>query len=192
MTPLGLHHLFDTGHHYGPGPWVNNLSRPEWNPTYYHKADAYGIGFDRTPGGSNASSQYASDISTLLNDPKTCPEEYLLWFHHLPWDYRLDDGHTLWDGLALHYQKGVNQVNDMILTWQKAKSFISENQYKEVNMLLEIQLKEARWWRDACLLYFQTFSKMELPDGVDKPEHTLKYYQSLKFPYAPGIRPQWN
>jgi len=192
MTPLGLHHLFDTGHHYGPGPWVNNLSRPEWNPTYYHKADENGIGFDRTPGGSNASSQYAREISTLMNDLETCPEQYLLWFHHLPWDYRLKNGRTLWDGLALHYQKGVDQVRGMLLTWENAKSFISDEQYKEVHMLLKIQLKEARWWRDACLLYFQTFSKMELPDGVDKPAHTLKYYQSLKFPYAPGIRPQWN
>jgi alpha-glucuronidase len=192
MTPLGLHHLMATGHHYGPGPWVNNLSRPEWNPTYYHKADENGIGFDRTPAGSNATSQYAVEISTLWNNLETCPEKYLLWFHHLPWDYRLKDGQTLWDGLALHYQKGVDQVKEMLLTWDNAKSFISEDQYKEVHMLLEIQLKEAKWWRDACLLYFQTFSKMELPEGVGKPAHTLKYYQSLKFPYAPGIRPQWR
>jgi len=192
MTPLGLHHLFDTGHHYGPGPWVNNLSRPEWNPTYYHKADENGIGFDRTPGGSNATSQYAREISTMMNSLETCPEEYLLWFHHLPWDYRLKNGRTLWDGLALQYQKGVDQVRAMLLTWENAKPFISEEQYKEVYMLLKIQLNEAKWWQDACLLYFQTFSKMELPDGVDKPAHTLKYYQSLKFPYVPGIRPQWN
>jgi alpha-glucuronidase len=192
MTPLGLHHLFDTGHHYGPGPWVNNLGRPEWNPTYYHKADENGIGFDRTPSGSNATSQYAPEIRSMLNDLETCPEKYLLWFHHLPWDYRLKDGQTLWDGLALHYQKGVDQVKEMLLTWDDAKSFISEDQYNEVHMLLEIQLKEARWWRDACLLYFQTFSGMELPEGVEKPAHTLEYYQSLKFPYAPGIRPQWR
>jgi len=192
MTPLGLHHLFDTGHHYGPGPWVNNLSRPEWNPTYYHKADENGIGFDRTPSGSNATAQYAQEISSMMNNLESCPEKYLLWFHHLPWDYRLKDGQTLWDGLALHYQKGVDQVKEMLLTWDDAKSFISEDQYKEVQMLLEIQLKEAKWWRDACLLYFQTFSKMELPDGVEKPAHTLEYYQSLKFPYAPGIRPQWR
>ena len=192
MTPLGLHHLFDTGHHYGPGPWVNNLSRPEWNPTYYHKADENGIGFDRTPSGSNATSQYAREISTEMNNLETCPEKYLLWFHHLPWDYRLKDGRTLWDGLALHYQKGVDQVKEMLLTWDNARSYISEDQYKEVQMLLEIQLKEAKWWRDACLLYFQTFSKMELPEGVEKPAHTLEYYKSLKFPYAPGIRPQWR
>jgi len=192
MTPLGLHHLFDTGHHYGPGPWVSDLSRPEWNPTYYHNADKNGIGFDRTPSGSNATSQYAKEISTWLNDPETCPEEYLLWFHHLPWDYKLKSGRTLWDGLALNYQKGVDQVKDMQVTWESARSYISEDQYAELCMLLDIQLKEAKWWRDACLLYFQTFSRKELPDGVEEPGNTLKYYQSLKFPFAPGIRPRWD
>lgn len=192
MTPLGLHHLFDTGHHYGPGPWVSNLSRPEWNPTYYHKADENGIGFDRTPGGSNATVQYASELSSIWNNLETCPEEYLLWFHHLPWDYRLKNGQTLWDGLALKYQKGVDQVKEMLVSWESAKTYISESQYTEVRMLLDIQLKEALWWKDACLLYFQTYSKKELPDGVEKPIHTLDYYQSLKFPFAPGIRPQWD
>jgi alpha-glucuronidase len=192
MTPLGLHHLFDTGHHYGPGPWVNNLGRPEWNPTYYHQAETYGIGFDRTPGGSNASSLYAPEISSLMNDPGSCPEKYLLWFHHLPWDYQLKDGHSLWDGLALHYQKGVDQVRDMISTWDRAGSFLNESQYREVRMLLDIQLKEAIWWKDACLLYFQTFSGMELPEGVEPPLHNLPYYRSLRFPFAPGTRPRWN
>ncbi|WP_424277014.1 alpha-glucuronidase family glycosyl hydrolase, partial [Eudoraea sp.] len=92
MTPMGLHHLMDTGHHYGPGPWVGDLSRPEWNPTYYHNADKNGIGFDRTPSGSNATSQYAPEMAKIFNDPETCPEEYLLWFHHLPWDYKLKNG----------------------------------------------------------------------------------------------------
>ncbi len=192
MNPLGLHHIFDTGHHYGPGPWVGNLSRPEWNPTYYHNADEGGIGFDRTPGGSNATAQYAKEISTLINNPKTCPEEYLLWFHHLPWDYQLKNGETLWNGLALHYQKGVEEVKDMCSTWESVKPYISKDQHEEVRMLLEIQLKEAKWWRDACLLYFQSFSKMKLPAGVEKPKHTLEYYQSLKFPFAPGIRPRWD
>jgi len=192
MNPLGLHHLFDTNHHYGPGPWVGNLGRPEWNPVYYHNADEYGIGFDRTPSGSNATSQYAQEIATLVNDPKTCPEKYLLWFHHLPWDYQLKNGNTLWNALALHYQKGVDQVKEMILSWEKAKPYMSEDQYNEVNMLLKIQLDEAIWWKDASLVYFQTFSKMELPVGVEKPLHTLEYYQSLKFPFAPGIRPQWD
>ncbi|WP_299163844.1 alpha-glucuronidase family glycosyl hydrolase [uncultured Eudoraea sp.] len=186
MTPMGLHHLMDTGHHYGPGPWVGDLSRPEWNPTYYHNADKNGIGFDRTPTGSNATSQYAPEIAKIFNDPETCPEEYLLWFHHLPWDYELKNGRILWDALALKYQKGVDQVEEMISTWKQVKTYISDDQYNEVRMLLEIQLQEAKWWRNASLLYFQTFSGRELPDGVGRPEENLEYYKSLKFPYAPG------
>ncbi|WP_089890800.1 alpha-glucuronidase family glycosyl hydrolase [Kriegella aquimaris] len=192
MNPLGLHHIFDTGHHYGPGPWVSELSRPEWNPVYYHKADEKGIGFNRTPSGSDATAQYAPELAKIFNDPKTCPEEYLLWFHHLPWDYKLKNGHTLWDGLALKYQQGVDQVKTMIVTWDDSKQYITPEQHNEVRMLLQIQLREAKWWRDACLLYFQTFSKQALPEGVNKPTKTLAYYKSLKFPFAPGIRPQWH
>lgn len=192
MNPLGLHHIFDTGHHYGPGPWVSELSRPEWNPTYYHKADGNGIGFDRTPSGSNATAQYAAPLRTQWSDPKTCPEELLLWFHHLPWDYKLKNGRSLWDGMALKYQEGVNQVVEMISTWDKMTVYVSQEQHKEVSMLLQIQLKEAKWWRDACLLYFQTYSKKELPVGVEKPKKTLAYFRSLKFPFAPGIRPRWD
>jgi alpha-glucuronidase len=192
MNPLGLHHIFDTGHHYGPGPWVSELSRPEWNPTYYHQADENGIGFDRTPNGSNATVQYAEPLRSKFNDPKSCPEEYLLWFHHLPWDYELKNGNTLWDGMALKYQEGVDQVQAMISTWEKSKPYISNEQFEEVQMLLQIQLKEAKWWRDACLLYFQTYSKKELPKGVEKPTQTLEYFKSLKFPFAPGIRPRWD
>ncbi len=192
MNPLGLHHLFDTNHHYGPGPWVSNLSRPEWNPTYYHKADENGIGFNRSSTGSNATSQYAKELETTFNNLQTCPEEYLLWFHHVSWNYKLKNGHTLWNGLALKYQEGVNQVKTMISTWEASKSYISEKQYNEVHMLLKIQLKEAIWWRDASLLYFQTFSKRALPAGVEKPIKNLEYFQSLKFPFAPGIRPHWD
>ncbi|WP_338039269.1 alpha-glucuronidase family glycosyl hydrolase [Maribacter litopenaei] len=192
MNPLGLHHLFDTGHHYGSGPWVNNPGRPDWNPTYYHNADANGIGFDRTTTGSNALEQYSKELAETFGNLRTCPEEYLLWFHHLPWDYTLNNGNTLWDGLALKYQEGVEQVSEMIATWENARNIIADNQYKEVKMLLDIQLKEAKWWRDASLLYFQTFSGKELPDGVPKPKKDLEYYKSLKFPFAPGIRPQWD
>lgn len=192
MNPLGLHHLFDTGHHYGPGPWVGYLSRPEWNPVYYHKADEKGIGFDRSPTGSNATIQYADEVRALFNDIETCPEEYLLWFHHVSWDYKLKSGRTLWDEMGLKYQEGVNQVSEMISTWEVMKPFITEEQFNEVQMLLRIQLKEAKWWKDASLLYFQTFSKKDFPAGVEKTEGTLEHYKSLKFPFAPGIRPRWN
>ncbi len=192
MNPLGLHHMFDTGHHYGPGPWVDNLSRPEWNPVYYHKADEEGIGFDRTKTGSDALSQYAPELREKFGNLETCPEEYLLWFHHLPWDYQLKNGRTLWDGLGIKYQQGVDQVRDMIKTWENMKPFVDQYRHNQVSMLLGIQLKEAKWWRDACMLYFQTFSKMDFPKEMEKPENTLEHYKSLQFPFAPGIRPTWN
>ena len=192
MNPLGLHHLFNTGHHYGPGPWVNNLSRPEWNPTYYHKADGKGIGFNRTVTGSNATAQYANKYSQLMNNPATCPEKYLLWYHHLPWDYKLASGEKLWDGLALQYQKGVDQVREMISTWEKTQKWVSPSQHNEVKMLMQIQLKEAIWWKDASLSYFQQFSKMAFPEGVEKPLNSLEYYQAIEHPFAPGIRPSWD
>lgn len=186
MTPLGLHHIMDTGHHYGPGPWVSNLSRPEWNPTYYHKADTKGIGFNRSKTGSNATAQYAPEVAKIFDDVSTCPEKDLLWFHHLSWDYKLKNGQSLWDGIALKYQQGVNQVAAMNTTWNAMKNYVDEVRFKEVQMLLNIQHKEAKWWRDACLLYFQQYSGKELPKGVEKPTQTLEYFKSLKFPFAPG------
>ena len=186
MTPLGLHHIMDTGHHYGPGPWVSNLSRPEWNPTYYHKADKNGIGFDRSKTGTNATGQYAAEVEQVFDNLKTCPEQDLLWFHHVSWDYKLKNGQTLWNGLALKYQEGVNQVQEMQNTWNKAEKYVDSERFKEVQMLLEIQYKESKWWRDACLLYFQQYSGKELPVGVEKPTQTLESFKSLKFPFAPG------
>ncbi|MFA9192636.1 alpha-glucuronidase family glycosyl hydrolase [Flavobacterium sp. FZUC8N2.13] len=186
MTPLGLHHIMDTGHHYGPGPWVSNLSRPEWNPTYYHKADTKGIGFDRSKTGSNATAQYAPEVAKIFDNVVTCPEKDLLWFHHLSWDYKLKNGEKLWNSLAFKYQEGVNQVASMNATWNKMEHYVDETRFKEVQMLLNIQHKEAKWWRDACLLYFQQFSGKELPKGVEKPTQTLDYFKSLQFPFAPG------
>lgn len=191
MTPLGLHHIMDTDHHYGPGPWVSNLSRPEWNPIYYHKADSLGIGFDRTPTGSNATEQYAPEVAAIFNNLNTCPEEFLLWFHHLSWDYKLKNGNSLWEGMALKYQEGVDQVKDMVSTWNGMQKYIDDQRFKEVQMLLNIQYKEAKWWRDACLLYFEQFSKKELPKSVERPTKSLEYFKSLKFQYAPGIKPRW-
>ncbi|WP_337968889.1 alpha-glucuronidase family glycosyl hydrolase [uncultured Flavobacterium sp.] len=186
MTPLGLHHIMDTGHHYGPGPWVSNLSRPEWNPVYYHKADKNGIGFDRSKTGTNATAQYAPEIEKLFSTLETCPEKDLLWFHHVSWDYKLKNGQTLWNGLALKYQEGVNQVKEMQNIWDKTEKYIDSDRFKEVQMLLKIQYQEAKWWRDACLLYFQQYSGKELPVGVEKPKQSLDYFKSLKFPFAPG------
>lgn len=192
MTPLGLHHIMATSHHYGPGPWVDNLGRPEWNPVYYHRADENGVGFDRTSSGSDALSQYAKPIEEKYISPETTPEKYLLWFHHLPWDYKMVNGKFLWDNIALHYQKGVEQVEEMQATWKNMEQYVNKQEFEKTSMLLKIHLKEAKWWRDACLSYFQQFSNMALPAGVPEPEHDLEYYKSVERPYAPGISPSWN
>lgn len=186
MTPLGLHHLMGTGHHYGPAPWVDNLPRADWNPVYYHKAAADGIGFDRTRTGSDAVDQYFPAVSNVFNDPNKCPEKYLLWFHHLSWDYKMKSGNTLWNEIALRYQKGIDQVRNMQAKWDSLEDAIDPKRHTQVKMLLDIQEQEAIWWKDACLLYFQQFSDRAIPDTVEPPEKKLTYYKSLRFPYAPG------
>jgi alpha-glucuronidase len=186
MTPLGLHHIMTYGSHYGPAPWVDFGSRPDWNCTYYHRADSIGLGFDRTIKGSNALSQYTPSVSAMFSDLKTCPEAYLLWFHHVPWDYKTTSGKTLWNELCFRYYNGVESVRATQKTWDTMSQYIDNQRFTQVKMLLATQEKEAVWWRNACLLYFQTFSKMPIPDGFEKPDRTLDYYKSLKFPYAPG------
>jgi alpha-glucuronidase len=186
MTPLGLHHIMGE-YHYGPGPWINELPRDDWNPSYYHKADQYGIGFNRSPTGVNAVEQYFSPLREQLSDPKTTPEKFLLWFHHLPWDYKIpSSGRTLWRELVYRYYQGAADVKAMAAQWQLLKNKLDPLQFQQVKMAFAIQIQEAQWWRDACVLYFQQFSQRPLPPGFEKPKHTLKYYQQLRFPYAPG------
>jgi alpha-glucuronidase len=186
MTPLGLHHIMGTGHHYGPAPWVNNVGRDDWNPVYYHRADAKGIGFDRTVSGSNALAQYAPEVRKQYENMVTCPEEYLLWFHHVPWTFKMKSGRTLWEELCHRYYAGVDAIKAIRQQWSSLKGLVDQDRFRQVQMLLDMQVKEATWWRNACLLYFQTFSKMPLPAWYEKPAQTLEYYMSLKFPYAPG------
>ena len=186
MTPLGLHHIMATGHHYGPGPWVDNLGRADWNPVYYHHANSYGIGFDRTATGSNALAQYKIEVSDRWKDSNNTDEKYLLWFHHVSWAHKMKSGKNLWEELSYKYQLGVDSVRWMQQKWNGLKNFIDEEKFQQVKMFLSIQEKDAEWWRNACLLYFQTFSKMSLPTGYEKPDHTLEYYKNLRFIYAPG------
>ncbi len=186
MTPLGLAHLMGTTHHYGPAPWVDNAGRPDWNPVYYHRADAEGIGVDRTPAGSNAVAQYAPPLAARFTDLDKTPDKYLLWFHHVPWDHKMKSGRTLWDELVLHYTHGVEDVARMRTAWAKLRPYVDPERYEETAAYLAIQEKEAKWWRDACIAYFQTFSNRPLPPGMAPPEHPLAYYRSLTFPYAPG------
>jgi alpha-glucuronidase len=186
MTPLGLHHLMATGHHYGPGPWVDDLDRADWNPTYYHRADVRGIGFDRTARGSNALAQYAPAVAARYGNPATVPENLLLWFHRLPWDHRMGSGRTLWDELVLRYGRGVSEVRAMRSAWASLAPYVDTSRHAEVAAFLAIQEKEAQWWRDASVAYFQSVSKRPLPPGAPHPPRSLEYYKSLQFPYAPG------
>jgi alpha-glucuronidase len=178
MTPLGLHHIMWGGHHYGPAPWENKFERADWNPVYYHRADAAGLGFDRTETGSNAVAQYSPPVRERFADLRTCPEKFLLWFHHVPWDYRMRSGRTLWDELSLHYQRGVDWVRAARKDWDALRGVIDAERHAEVAKKLAIQERDAAWWRDACLLYFQTFSKRPLPPGVEKPRKTLEEYKA--------------
>jgi alpha-glucuronidase len=187
MTPLGLHHIMGYSHHYGPAPWYDKAERADWNPTYYHKADSVGIGFDRTSTGSNALAQYAPAVQKQFEDVHTCDEKYLLWFHHVPWNYTMKSGSSLWDELCNKYYDGVDSVVWMQHAWSNMKGLIDNERFQQVSMLLNIQHNEAIWWRNACVLYFQTFSKKFLPKGLELPGHDLKYYEQLQFPYAPGI-----
>lgn len=186
MTPLGLHHLMASGHHYGPGPWVDDLERADWNPVYYHRADGAGIGFDRTKAGSDAVSQYAPPVARMFGDIATVPERDLLWFHHVGWDHRMASGRTLWDELVMRYGRGVRGVESMQQRWAGLAPYVDAERHAEVAAFLAIQHNEARWWRDASVAYFQTFSKRPLPAGEAAPEHPLQWYKALRFPYAPG------
>jgi alpha-glucuronidase len=186
MTPLGLHHIMGYGHHYGPAPWYNKASRADWNPVYFHKADSVGIGFNRTATGSNALAQYQPAVRQQFENIATCPEDLLLWFHHVPWDHKMRSGKTLWETLCQKYYTGVDSVRWMQRSWDRMKNYIDDERFKQVKQLLAIQEQEAVWWRNACLLYFQTFSNKPIPAGYEKPDHTLAYYQALSFPYAPN------
>lgn len=170
MMPLGLHHIFKFDHHYGPEPDGFKAEYPiEWCPVYYHKADTAGIGFDRSSHGTDAVGQYAEPYRSLYNDLRTCPETYLLWFHHLPWNYPMRDGRTLWESLNAHYNRGVEATEDYLDTWQRMRPYVEEadhdsgqasgSRWSRVNELLKTQVENAREWRDVCLKYFHSFTR---------------------------------
>jgi len=182
MTPLGLHHLMGEGHHYGPAPWVSGGPRADWTSVYFHRASPEGIGFDRMASGSNAVAQYAPEAGRALS----ADEKNLLWFHRVAWDRKVSSGRTLWDELVVRYDRGVAEVAQMRRTWAAMAPYVDAERHAEVAADLAVQEREAKWWRDACIAYFQTFSKRPLPAGHAPPERPLSYYQSLKFPYAPG------
>jgi alpha-glucuronidase len=182
MTPLGLVHIMATGHHYGPGPWVDNLERPDWNPYHYHGATADGVGYDRTASGSDAVSQYFSPLREQLASRATVPDELLLFFHRVGWREVMRSGRTLWDELVHRYSSGVDGARALRASWDSLRGKVDEQRFGEVAELARIQEYEAKWWRDATLQYFQQFSNMEIPSGYEAPAFPLDFYIGLTCP----------
>jgi alpha-glucuronidase len=170
MTPLGLHHIMKEGHHYGPNPAFNAAWRPDWNNSYYHRADAEGLGFDRSSTGSNAVGQYHVPLREQFDGIDTCPEKFLLWFHHVPWDYRLQSGRTLWEELRFRYDEGVAFVEKILDIWQGLQDGIDPRRHAHVGRRLKQQLKNARLWRKVCLDYFGHFANGDLRLRANKPQ----------------------
>ena len=187
MTPLGLAHQMASNHHYGPGSWMHDQPAPLWNPTYYNRADADGIGFDRTARGSDAVTQYGPALASCWTKLGCVPERYLLWFHHVPWSYRLRSGQTLWNALIDHYDRGVSTVGNMSRTWARLGTRVDEERQRAVSANLKQQLLEAEWWRDASIAYWQSLSKLPLPKGHRPPQHPLSWYESIHIDTLPGF-----
>jgi alpha-glucuronidase len=185
MMPLGLHHIFAWGHHYGPEPWCEVPgARADWLPSYYHQADKEGLGFDRSRSGSDAVSQYPDSLARVFDSLEQCPEEYLLWFHHVNWNQKLRSGRSLWDELCYKYQKGVDEVRAFQRIWKDMQPYVDAERYQAVAERLDIQARDAVWWKDACLEYFRTFSKKKYPEGVEPPVFTLKELKKVKLPIS--------
>lgn len=185
MMPLGLHHIFAWNHHYGPEPWCEIPgARADWLPSYYHCANREGIGFDRTTTGSDAVSQYPDSLAAVFNSLSSCPEEFLLWFHHVSWDHKLKSGNTLWDELCYKYQTGVEKAQEFCEVWNQMSDYVDSERYQAIANRLKIQADDAVWWKDACLEYFRTFSRMKYPSGVDKPVFRLKELKKVKLPIS--------
>jgi len=175
MMPLGFHHIMSAKEHYGPGPWwAPTRMRKDWTPPYFHQADSLGVGFNRTKTGSNAVSQYHEPVASMFNDVNSCPEIYLLWFHHLPWDFKMKSGHTLWDEICYHYNTGLQQVKQFKKTWEKVQPYVDQERFVDVKERLGLQLNNAQLWNDGCILYFQKFSKKPIPSDIEQPVGKLE------------------
>ena len=183
MMPLGIHHIFAGTHHYGPEPWYAPRGlRADWTPPYYHKADSIGLGFDRTLTGSANVKQYPEALCREYNDINTCPENLLAWFHHVPWDHKMKSGRTFWDELCHKYDEGVREARHFLVVWDAMQPYVDSQRFQEVQRKLRIQARDAEWWRDACLLYFQTFSHRPIPQDMEHPMHNLDEMMKFNIP----------
>ena len=193
MMPLGIHHIFAGTHHYGPEPWYSPKGlRADWTPPYYHRADSIGLGFDRTLTGSANVKQYPEELSRLYNDINTCPENLLAWFHHVPWDHRMKSGRTFWDELCHKYDDGVHEARRFLTVWDAMQPYVDRQRFDEVQRKLRIQARDAEWWRDACLLYFQTFSHRPIPQDVEHPVHNLDEMMQYVIPISMYENPPYG
>ena len=191
MMPLGIHHIFAGTHHYGPEPWSAPRGlRADWTPPYYHKADSIGLGFDRTLTGSANVKQYPDNLCRLYNDINTCPENLLAWFHHVPWDHKMKSGRTFWEELCHKYDGGVQEARRFLKIWDAMQPWVDEQRFNEVQRKLRIQVRDSEWWRDACLLYFQTFSKRPIPQDVEHPVHNLDEMMKFRIPISMYENPE--
>ena len=183
MMPLGIHHIFAGTHHYGPEPWYAPRGvRADWTPPYYHKADSIGLGFDRTLTGSANVKQYPEELCRQYNDINTCPENLLAWFHHVPWDHKMKSGRTFWNELCHKYDEGVREARNFLTVWDAMQPYVDQQRFDEVQRKLRIQARDAEWWRDACLLYFQTFSHRPIPQDMEHPVHNLDEMKKFRIP----------
>ncbi len=182
MMPLGFHHIFAEGHHYGPQPWQNNPGqRADWQCVYYHRADAKGVGFDRTVAtGSGATAQYPKSFGDMVENINTCPDKYLLWFHHAEWNHKCQSGRTLWNEICFRYQTGLDGARNMLREWNSTEGKIDNRLFSDIQDKLQIQVRDAEWWKDACLLYFQTFSKQPIPASTEAPVHNLNELKKVR------------
>lgn len=197
MMPIGLHHIFAEVHHYGPAPWyMEKGMRVDWSPLYYHRADSLGIGFDRTAAtGSGGTTQYASPLFDMWEKRATCPDEYLLWFHRVGWNEKLHSGRTLWHELCHRYQTGLEQVRGFQKRWDALQPYVDKERFEHVQHKLKIQTHDAQWWKDACLLYFQTFHHLPFPSDYERPvydlEQLMNFHIGLSLHGCPTRRQLW-
>lgn len=193
--PVGLHHQFGEAH-YAPGPWQNIGMRRDWLPGFYNQADSLGIGFDRTEAtGSKNTSQYSRSFYNLVENVNACPDKYLLWFHHVPWSHRCQSGRTLWEELCYRYQHGVDEARDMQRQWNSLEAVIDPQLFRDVQVRLMTQTRDAEWWKDGCLLYFQSLNKLPFPAYITPPVHTLEECMKARLRvglYASPTREQLN
>ena len=191
MMPLGIHHIFAGTHHYGPEPWYAPKGlRADWTPPYYHKADSIGMGFDRTLTGTANVRQYPEALCRLYNDINTCPENLITWFHHVPWGHKMKSGRTFWDELCHQYDEGVHEARRFLAVWDAMQPYVDTQRFSEVQRKLRIQARDAEWWRDACLLYFQTFSHRPIPQDMEHPVHNLDEMMQFHIPISMYENPE--